>query len=137
MKRTLTGGLMAAAFGAALAVAIPAPASAQLARLQTAIDMAGNNELLTTVQHRRHWRGGGRHHSRGWSHRRGWGPGAGIGIGLATGALIGGALAAAPRPYYAPGPTPGEVQYCSQRFKSYDPSSGTYLGYDGNRHACP
>jgi hypothetical protein len=27
--------------------------------------------------------------------------------------------------------------YCSQRFKSYDPSSGTYLGYDGVRHPCP
>ncbi|WP_424618529.1 BA14K family protein [Bradyrhizobium sp.] len=24
-----------------------------------------------------------------------------------------------------------------QRFKSYDPNSGTYLGYDGNRHPCP
>jgi glyoxylase-like metal-dependent hydrolase (beta-lactamase superfamily II) len=26
---------------------------------------------------------------------------------------------------------------CSQRFKSYDPASGTYLGYDGVRHPCP
>ncbi|WP_162131531.1 BA14K family protein, partial [Bradyrhizobium genomosp. I (2014)] len=27
--------------------------------------------------------------------------------------------------------------YCSQRYKSYDPGSGTYLGYDGDRHPCP
>jgi BA14K-like protein len=27
--------------------------------------------------------------------------------------------------------------YCAQRFRSYDPASGTYLGYDGFRHACP
>ena len=27
--------------------------------------------------------------------------------------------------------------YCSQRFRSYDPASGTYLGYDGIRHPCP
>jgi BA14K-like protein len=27
--------------------------------------------------------------------------------------------------------------YCSQRFRSYDPGSGTYLGYDGVRHPCP
>jgi hypothetical protein len=27
--------------------------------------------------------------------------------------------------------------YCAQRFKSYDPASGTYLGYDGARHPCP
>jgi hypothetical protein len=24
-----------------------------------------------------------------------------------------------------------------QRYKSYDPASGTYLGYDGQRHPCP
>ena len=29
------------------------------------------------------------------------------------------------------------VAYCSQRFRSYDPVSGTYLGYDGYRHPCP
>ena len=27
--------------------------------------------------------------------------------------------------------------YCMQRFKSYDPASGTYLGYDGQSHPCP
>ena len=27
--------------------------------------------------------------------------------------------------------------YCAQRFRSYDPQSGTYLGRDGRRHACP
>jgi hypothetical protein len=26
--------------------------------------------------------------------------------------------------------------YCAQRYKSYDPASGTYLGYDGQRHPC-
>jgi len=25
---------------------------------------------------------------------------------------------------------------CAQRYRSYDPGSGTYLGYDGHRHAC-
>ena len=29
------------------------------------------------------------------------------------------------------------VAYCTQRFRSYDPASGSYLGYDGLRHACP
>jgi hypothetical protein len=27
--------------------------------------------------------------------------------------------------------------YCSSRYRSYDPASGTYLGYDGVRHSCP
>jgi hypothetical protein len=34
-------------------------------------------------------------------------------------------------------PVPGNsVGYCEQRYRSYDPSSGTYLGYDGQRHPC-
>jgi hypothetical protein len=46
--------------------------------------------------------------------------------------------------YYYDEPTvavvPGDGDssaYCAQRFKSYDPESGTYLGYDGQRHPCP
>jgi hypothetical protein len=30
-----------------------------------------------------------------------------------------------------------DAAYCQQRFRSYDPVSGTYMGYDGMRHACP
>lgn len=79
-------------------------------------------------------------------HDRNWGGAAAAGIaGLAAGAIIGGALSQ-PRyaPGYAPGyagyaagPTPNEVAYCQSKFKSYDPASGTYLGYDGVRHPCP
>ena len=29
------------------------------------------------------------------------------------------------------------VAYCMQRYRSYDPRSGTFLGYDGLRHPCP
>ena len=25
---------------------------------------------------------------------------------------------------------------CAERYRSYDPSSGTFLGFDGRRHAC-
>ena len=93
-----------------------------------------------TIQYRRGWHGG--HHG-----------GAGIGLGIA-GALIGGAiLGAATQPYgyygypgYYPGPAyvvappyvgGDAVAYCVQRFRSYDPYSGTYLGLDGFRHPCP
>jgi hypothetical protein len=31
----------------------------------------------------------------------------------------------------------GDANYCAQRYRSYDPASGTYLGYDGLRHPCP
>jgi hypothetical protein len=46
----------------------------------------------------------------------------------------------APGPAYAVPAAPiaeDAVAYCMQRFKSYDPRSGTYLGYDGARHPCP
>lgn len=88
--------------------------------------------------------------------RRGWGRGGwGWGGPLVAGAIIGGALAA---PYYygpgyygpgygpryyaapaydAPPPDDGAEAYCMRKFKSYDPESGTYLGNDKRRHACP
>jgi uncharacterized protein RhaS with RHS repeats len=38
----------------------------------------------------------------------------------------------------APAPVEGDATaYCMQRYRSYDPASGTYLGYDGLRHPCP
>jgi hypothetical protein len=95
-------------------------------------------------------RHGGWHHGGGWHHDGGWG---GAAAGFAAGALIGGALgAAASGPYYgygygpdyygydygyAPGAVVVEGSDCEQRFRSYDPASGTYLGYDGLRHPCP
>ncbi len=38
----------------------------------------------------------------------------------------------------APQPAAGDPsEYCAGRYKSYDPSSGTFLGFDGLRHPCP
>jgi BA14K-like protein len=49
-----------------------------------------------------------------------------------------GDYAYAPGPGYSVGYSGGsDTAYCSQRFRSYDPGSGTYLGYDGMRHPCP
>jgi hypothetical protein len=31
----------------------------------------------------------------------------------------------------------GAAGYCMQTYRSYDSQSGTYLGYDGQRHPCP
>lgn len=86
--------------------------------------------------------------------RRYSGPAVGLGI---AGALIGGAIIGATQPYgyygypgyygpgyYGPGYVVappyaggGAVAYCAQRYRSYDPYSGTYLGFDGYRHRCP
>ena len=105
------------------------------------------NGLPNTIEFAQ-WRGG-------WGY--GWGaPAAG---GFVAGALLGGALAApyyyapgpyyypspyyppAPAGYYAPGPSsePGEdpVAYCAQRFRSYNPKTGLYIGTDRRLHPCP
>ena len=67
---------------------------------------------------------------------RGYGYG-GAALGLATGAVVGSAIASQPV-YAAPAYGGGNaVAYCAQRYKSYDPGSGTFLGYDGLRHSCP
>jgi BA14K-like protein len=33
------------------------------------------------------------------------------------------------------GRSPGDGD-CAQRYRSYDPASGTYVGHDGRRHSC-
>lgn len=94
------------------------------------------------------WSGGGwRHHRRGgfWP---GFAAGAAIG-GLGSYAYYGGGYYNDPYYYgddsYYDEPTVAVVPdtggdsaaYCAQRYRSYDPASGTYLGYDGLRHPCP
>ena len=77
-------------------------------------------------------------------HHHYWNPWGGVvaagAAGLAAGALIGEALVP---PYYG-SPVYGphyaandDVGYCESRYRSYDPASGTFLGYDGLRHPCP
>jgi BA14K-like protein len=106
------------------------------------------------------YRGGGG----GYAYRGGGGyyrGGGGFIPGAVAGAVIGGAIASqypygyggyygAPGPAYyddqyyddgavavAPAPGGDDAAYCAQRFRSYDPGSGTYLGNDGLRHPCP
>ena len=139
MRRSLTATL-ALALVALLMSTAAAPATAQIVRPQPAQIAAAGQAPVTPA----HWRGGGR--------------GAGIALGIGAGMLLGGALAAGAYPYgpypygpyygapYVYGPSPvyaappddeDAVAYCMQRFRSYDPGSGTYLGYDGLRHPCP
>ncbi|PWL17272.1 BA14K family protein [Falsochrobactrum shanghaiense] len=115
---------------------------------------------------RRDWHGGGWHqsYSHHRHNRTGDAVAAGV-IGLAAGALIGSALSqpqqrvyVEPAPVYAPPPPPAyypapparAVQYradfepwsrswydyCSDRYRSFNPTTGTYRGYDGQDHFC-
>jgi hypothetical protein len=65
--------------------------------------------------------------------------------GQVAGDVVGGAIgtagAIATAPFraldgnssYAMGP---DMTYCAQRYRSFDPASGTFMGYDGRRHPC-
>lgn len=97
---------------------------------------------------------GGYYHGRYYGGPR-YNPGAaaaaGI-IGFAAGAALGSALSApryyapAPAPYYAPPApvtyakpqpwTPGWYSYCSAKYRSFNPQTGYFLGYDGQYHFC-
>ncbi len=116
----------------ALVAANPA-AAAPLMRDSGISSAATGN--VTDVQFRgRGWRGGYRGYGyRGGYYRRGPGAGAVIG-GLAAGAIIGGAIASSQAQAAA---NADAAAYCSQRYRSYDPASGTYLNNDGNRYPCP
>jgi hypothetical protein len=129
-----------------------ARAGASNMRRDPGMRFSGNNSFRgrNAAEGGRQWSGHrwtGRHHR---DNRWGYGA-AGFGLGFALGA--------APYYYYddyygpyaygyddgyddyAAGPaystSDAAVQYCIERFRSYDIASQTYLGYDGQRHSCP
>jgi hypothetical protein len=113
---------------------------------------------VETVQYRRGWRGG-----RGVGVGAGFVAGAIIGGAIANSRPYGYGYGGGPygySGYAAPGYVqPGYVDqgddddgyvavapgggggggaaYCAQRYRSYDPASGSFLGFDGLRHPCP
>jgi len=143
-KRTLNlsvAAMVALSVAAASNVASATPFADPLAIKNTA------GTAVETVR----WGGGGGWGRGGWGRGGGWG----VGAGLLGGAIIGGALAApyyygapyygAPYPpaAYGPGYYPAPAYggdgaaYCASRYRSYDPATGTFQGYDGVRHPCP
>ncbi len=128
-----------------VALAVMAPGKAQALALQFDAAVASASTPTpgaTEVQYRRQHRGQ-RDYGRNRYNGRGYNNGASIGAGiagLAAGAIIGGVIANSQRPTYyemSPGTMDDATSYCVRRFRSYDIRSGTYLGYDGMRHACP
>ena len=80
----------------------------------------------------------------GYGYGYGYGAAA-LGLGLLGGAIIGSQYPYSDSGYgygaeYSVDPQDeggDSPTYCASRFRSYDPASGTYLGYDGLRHPCP
>jgi hypothetical protein len=109
--------------------AISAPMIVQQSQAQSTSSLPTEN-----VQYRR---GYGRGYGYGGGYHRGYGRGGGNGAlvgGLIGGAIIGGAIAAGAA---SNAQAQQNANYCAQRYRSYDPASGTYLNNDGNRYPCP
>lgn len=137
--RYAASALTAGAFVSLLAVAAEA---APIAQPQTAAQMP-KQELVQQVQWRRYGYGYGPRYGYGYRRNDGAAVAAGVIGGLALGAVIAGAASAPPPVAYAPpaayGPPPGAgdwYAYCASKYRSFDPASGTFLGYDGIRRPC-
>ncbi len=123
-----TGSLLAAALLAG-SMTLALSQSATSAPLMNDTILSGATSATSNVENVQYYRRG--YGYRG-GYRRGYGGGgAGLGIGLAAGAIIGGAIAA------SSAQANQNASYCAQRYRSYDPGSGTYLNNDGNRYPCP
>jgi uncharacterized protein YcfJ len=120
MPRNVKTALVVAALGLGLAFQAAAPANALTLHRLSGIGAPA------------HPGGGGSGHWGGWGR---WG---GRGAAFAAGAMVGAAMANA-----AAAPAPEAVEYdsfhvrrCLAHYRTYDPATDTYLGYDMQRHYC-
>lgn len=146
---------------AGLTVALIAPGAQAQPLRPASLDLAAADSPITQVQ----WRGGNGGYGRGYApgyyargpgYGPGYGPaygprygyrncgwgncnnnnGAAVAAGVVGGLMLGAAAASAANAANS-APRPGNwAAYCASRYRSFDPASGTYLGYDGLRHPC-
>ncbi len=101
----------------------PVPNAVQALEADNSAQQPARMQLAQYHHHHHHY-----HHHHHHHHHGGFFP------GFAVGAAIGGMMAASPPPDYRYGRS---VRWCMQHYRSYDPRSETYMGYDGRRHSCP
>lgn len=90
------------------------------------------------------WDHGGPHWHGGW--HGGWHHDDGSGfLGGIVGGIIGGILTAPPPPPPPPPPvqeaplepwSPEWYDWCGNKYRTFDPKTGYYQGFDGDRHFC-
>jgi hypothetical protein len=137
----LIGGTMLL-FGAAPASALTIPNSAFATAGETSmveqVQRRGGDRRARSYDRRRHGqrysrpRAGHRHHYRGHYYASPWwlaAPAIGLGLGLAITPQYG-------HSYGYSGGRTAHVQWCYNRFRSYNAATDSYLGYDGRYHRC-
>jgi hypothetical protein len=145
----------AAAFGRAPVVDFGAQGALPIERVQGYVGQQAPGRYYGRPGYRGGYYARPGYYGRGYGYRRSRvGPAIGLGIAAgALGALAAGAYAAppayaypapvydAPPVYVAPGPSyaasADDIAYCSRRFRTYDPQSGTYIANNGRPRACP
>lgn len=137
MKKNPIAGIAVAAAIAGMTITTVTPAAAQNFGqrhnyvLQYCQTHPRDRDCYDFRNNGRHWNNS-RYQSWYRSHRHGIDPGvAGI-FGFVAGAIVGGAIANSGSGSLSS----SHVARCQARFRSYDVSSDSYLGYDGYRHRC-
>jgi hypothetical protein len=140
LKTTVMGAAAAAMLAASTLVAAPALAAEPGLHAgqveQVRFDGRGGGDW---------WRmrgGGGGGDWRGRHDRDSWfGPAIGFGAGVAVGSALAAPYYAYDTPYYGYSQPyyadDNADAYCAARFRTYNPATHTYMGYDGRPHLCP
>ena len=130
--RSAIGGLLAAAVVMAGSVAVVPQAEAASGFYGAQVyQVGGKKNYWNNRYYNNRYRP--RYYSNGWNNNWWVGPAIGFGAGV----LLGSALTA-PR-YYAPTAPRyygDRNAYCARKYRSYNPYTGTYTGYDGRQHYC-
>lgn len=129
---TETKKLLVGALFATLACILSASGSATAApSLGLTTPHAGTDSLVEHARYRRHY-GYYRPYRPYYAYRRHHGRNVAIGVGAA---IIGGIiLSEAARAEYR---RSGAWERCADTFRSFEPDTGMYTGYDGVRRVCP
>mgnify|MGYP001627822407 CR=1 FL=1 len=126
------------ALGATTALAIPATPSFARDGYNASKHHYGGNTYWRK-HGGRDWRDR-RHHRRHYRHRDGGNAAAALGLGLAIGAVTAGAIASNRGPSHSGGSlepwTRDWYRYCDNKYRSFNPNTGTYRGFDGRDHFC-
>lgn len=118
---------------AALLIAVPVMATP--VSMSKRLPVPEGNSALIQLQHH-HGGGGGGHRSGGGWHRGGGGgggwsdDGGAVAAGIIGGLIIGAIIANETQRQRS-------VSYCARHYRSYDPSTMTFIGRDGRRYRCP
>ena len=113
---------------------IAIPAQAAPVAVSKTLPVPDSYSNLIQVQHHQGGHRGGGH--RGGGHHGGgggggWGgDGGAVAAGVIGGLIIGAIIASETQRQQG-------VSYCARRYRSYDPSSMTFVGRDGRRYRCP